>query len=129
MKVSGQAPAATQAVSSPPADVEVLSRGLVLNRFCDPESKLGVLRWVETVVLPNITVTTITLSLFRRRGRARRLALCFWTSFIYSWESLKRKTAIPRGDRLYQSPVAGLFGGRYRVRTCDPCRVKAVLYR
>ncbi|MBU2849409.1 hypothetical protein OW565_04670 [Acidithiobacillus ferriphilus] len=115
MKVSGQAPAATQAVSSPPADVEVLSRGLVLNRFCDPESKLGVLRWVETVALPNITVTTITLSLFRRRGSARRLALCFWTSFIYLWESLKRKTAMPRGDRLYQSPVAGLFGGRCRV--------------
>ncbi len=33
---------------------------------------------------------------------------------------------MPRGDRLYQSPVAGLFGGRYRVRTCDPCRVKAM---
>ena len=43
MKVSGQAPAATQAVSSPPDDVEVLTRVLVLNRLCEPESKLGVL--------------------------------------------------------------------------------------
>ena len=114
MKVSGQAPAATQAVSSPSADVEVLSRVLVLNRFCDPESKLGVLRWVETVALPNVTVTTITLPV-PKGVSARRLALCFWTSFIYLWESLKRKTAMPRGDRLYQSPVAGLFGGRCRV--------------
>jgi len=24
--------------------------------------------------------------------------------------------------------LKGFFGGRYRVRTCDPCRVKAVLY-
>ena len=33
---------------------------MVLNRLCDPESKLGVLRWVETVALPDVTVTTIT---------------------------------------------------------------------
>ena len=98
MKVSGQAPAATQAVSSPPSiafesarafgdvwaltelwkelgfsalrqvfrktrhttDVEALIRVMVLNRLCDPESKLGVLRWVETVALPDVTVTAIT---------------------------------------------------------------------
>jgi hypothetical protein len=24
--------------------------------------------------------------------------------------------------------IVGFFGGRYKVRTCDPCRVKAVLY-
>ena len=33
-------------------DVEALSRVMVLNRLCDPESKLGVLRWVQTVTLP-----------------------------------------------------------------------------
>ncbi|QQD72710.1 IS1634 family transposase [Acidithiobacillus ferrivorans] len=41
-------------------DVEALIRVMVLNRLCDPESKLGVLRWVETVALPDVTVTTIT---------------------------------------------------------------------
>ncbi|MBU2720691.1 IS1634 family transposase, partial [Acidithiobacillus ferridurans] len=35
-------------------------RVMVLNRLCDPESKLGVLRWVETVALPDVTVTAIT---------------------------------------------------------------------
>ena len=34
-------------------DVEALIRLMVLNRLCDPESKLGVLRWVKTVALPD----------------------------------------------------------------------------
>ena len=33
---------------------------MVLNRLCDPDSKLGVLRWLETVALPEVDVTTIT---------------------------------------------------------------------
>lgn len=33
-------------------DVEALLRVIVLNRLCDPESKLGVLRWAQTVSLP-----------------------------------------------------------------------------
>ena len=33
-------------------DVEALIRVMVFNRLCDPESKLGVLRWLETVALP-----------------------------------------------------------------------------
>ena len=41
-------------------DVEALIRVMVLNRLCDPESKLGVLRWLETVALPDVTVTAIT---------------------------------------------------------------------
>ncbi len=32
-------------------DVEALIRLMVLNRLCDPGSKLGVLRWVQTVAL------------------------------------------------------------------------------
>ena len=35
-------------------DVEALIRVMVLNRLCDPDSKLGVLRWLETVTLPGI---------------------------------------------------------------------------
>ena len=35
-------------------DVEALLRIMTLNRLCDPESKLGVLRWLETVSLPGI---------------------------------------------------------------------------
>ncbi|MFN7645332.1 MAG: IS1634 family transposase [Burkholderiales bacterium] len=41
-------------------DVEALIRIMVLNRLCDPESKLGVLRWVQTVALPEIEVTELT---------------------------------------------------------------------
>ncbi len=33
-------------------DVQALVRVMVLNRLCDPESKLGVLRWVQSVTLP-----------------------------------------------------------------------------
>ena len=40
-------------------DVEALLRVMVLNRLCDPDSKLGVLRWLETVNLPGIVVEEI----------------------------------------------------------------------
>jgi hypothetical protein len=33
-------------------DVEALLRLMVLNRLCDPEAKLGALRWAQTVSLP-----------------------------------------------------------------------------
>jgi hypothetical protein len=41
-------------------DVEALIRVMVFNRLCDPESKLGVLRWLETVALPEVEVNAIT---------------------------------------------------------------------
>lgn len=41
-------------------DIEALIRVMVLNRLCDPDSKLGVLRWLETVALPEVDLTTIT---------------------------------------------------------------------
>ena len=41
-------------------DIEALIRVMVLNRLCDPDSKLGVLRWLETVALPGVDVTRIT---------------------------------------------------------------------
>jgi len=40
-------------------DVEALLRVMVFNRLCDPESKLGVLRWLETVAMPGIDVESI----------------------------------------------------------------------
>ena len=40
-------------------DVEALIRVMVLNRLCDPDSKLGVLRWVETVALPGVMAESI----------------------------------------------------------------------
>lgn len=40
-------------------DVEALLRILVFNRLCDPESKLGVLRWLETVSLPQVKVKAV----------------------------------------------------------------------
>jgi len=33
-------------------DVEALVRAMVFNRLCAPDSKLGVLRWLETVAMP-----------------------------------------------------------------------------
>ena len=41
-------------------DVEALIRIMVLNRLCDPDSKLGVLRWLQTVALPDIEVEALT---------------------------------------------------------------------
>ena len=41
-------------------DVEALVRIMVLNRVCDPDSRLGVLRWLETVALPDIGVKALT---------------------------------------------------------------------
>jgi len=41
-------------------DVEALIRIMVLNRLCDPDSKLGVLRWLQTVALPDVQVKEIT---------------------------------------------------------------------
>ena len=41
-------------------DVEALIRVMVFNRLCDPESKLGILRWLETVAMPGIEVESIT---------------------------------------------------------------------
>ncbi|HXH85741.1 MAG TPA: IS1634 family transposase, partial [Nitrospira sp.] len=34
--------------------VEACLRAMVFNRLCDPDSKLGVLRWLETVTLPDM---------------------------------------------------------------------------
>lgn len=41
-------------------DVEALIRAMVFNRLCDPESKLGVLRWLETVAFPGLDAATVT---------------------------------------------------------------------
>ena len=40
-------------------DVEALIRVMVLNRLCDPDSKLGVLRWLQTVTLPGVMAQSI----------------------------------------------------------------------
>ena len=40
-------------------DVETLIRVMVFNRLCDPDSKLGVLRWLETVALPGTSLEAI----------------------------------------------------------------------
>ena len=41
-------------------DVEALIRVMVFNRLCDPESKLGVLRWLDTVAMPGVEAESIT---------------------------------------------------------------------
>jgi transposase len=41
-------------------DVEALVRLMVLNRLCDPTSKLGVLRWLQTVALPRFAPKEVT---------------------------------------------------------------------
>jgi transposase len=40
-------------------DVEALIRVMVFNRLCDPDSKLGVLRWLQTVTLPGVVLESI----------------------------------------------------------------------
>jgi hypothetical protein len=41
-------------------DLEALLRIMVFNRLCDPESKLGVLRWLETVSLPGLSLESVS---------------------------------------------------------------------
>ena len=41
-------------------DIEALIRIVVLNRLYDPDAKLGVLRWLQTVALPDNEVKTPT---------------------------------------------------------------------
>jgi transposase len=41
-------------------DIEALIRVMVFNRLCNPDSKLGVLRWLETVALPEVEIKAIT---------------------------------------------------------------------
>ena len=41
-------------------DIEALIRVMVFNRLCDPESKLGVLRWLDTVAMPGAEMESIT---------------------------------------------------------------------
>ena len=40
-------------------DVEALIRVMVFNRLCDPDSKLGVMRWLQTVALPGTSLESI----------------------------------------------------------------------
>jgi transposase len=40
-------------------DVEALLRVMVFNRLCDPDSKLGVMRWLETVSLPGLSLEAV----------------------------------------------------------------------
>jgi hypothetical protein len=46
-------------------DVEALVRAMVFNRLCDPASKLGCLRWLETVAMPAIPETITHQHLLR----------------------------------------------------------------
>lgn len=41
-------------------DVEALLQIMVFNRLCDPDSKLGVLRWLATVAVPGVQLPTVT---------------------------------------------------------------------
>ena len=40
--------------------IEHALRVMVFNRLCDPESKLGVLRWLQTVSIPEVDTTSLT---------------------------------------------------------------------
>ena len=46
-------------------DVETLIRAMVFNRLCDPASKLGCLRWLETVAMPSMPDTVTHQHLLR----------------------------------------------------------------
>jgi len=41
-------------------DIESCIRAMVFNRLCDPDSKLGVLRWLETVAMPGMPDQEVT---------------------------------------------------------------------
>lgn len=41
-------------------DAERLLRVMVFNRLCDPESKLGILRWLEGALVPEVAAESVT---------------------------------------------------------------------
>ena len=41
-------------------DAERLLRVMVFNRLCDPESKLGILRWLEGTLMPEVAADSVT---------------------------------------------------------------------
>ena len=41
-------------------DVEKLRRVMVFNRLCDPESKRGILRWMEQALVPDSEEASVT---------------------------------------------------------------------
>ena len=41
-------------------DAERLLWAMVFKRLCDPESKLGILRWLEGALIPEVTAETVT---------------------------------------------------------------------
>src|SRR5471030_1849677 len=41
-------------------DVERLLRVMVFNRLCDPESKLGIARWLEATMVPEVAPESVT---------------------------------------------------------------------
>ena len=50
-------------------DVEALIRAMVFNRLCDPASKLGCLRWLETTAMPSMPDTCHTSTPASSHGR------------------------------------------------------------
>lgn len=44
----------------PSFDAEHLLRVMVFNRLCDPESKLGILRWLEGTLVPGVETASVT---------------------------------------------------------------------
>ena len=56
-------------------DVEALIRAMVFNRLCDPASKLGCLRWLETVAMPSVSNTVTHQHLLRAVDALERRAL------------------------------------------------------
>ena len=77
-------------------DVEALIRVMVLNRLCDPQAKLGVLRWVQTVTLPGAMAQAID----------RQHLLRAMDALIAE--------AGARRDELIQTPASGAMGGHTR---------------
>lgn len=41
-------------------DIDALTRVMVLNRLCEPDSKLGILSWLKEVVVPGVDATEVT---------------------------------------------------------------------
>ena len=69
-------------------DVEALTRIMVLNRLCDPDSKLGVLRWLQTVALPDIEVSAVIsncCAAWTRSWTTRKRSMAWWPVCCALW--------------------------------------------
>ena len=87
---------------------------MVFHRLCDSESKLGVLRWLETGSLPEVDTVAMTVSLISRNNLPGRQQ-----NFIpnFEWRGVTPLAALTAGGALARQDADTPFTPQTPTRT------------